>query len=241
MRWRWTARRALLLAGAGAAILWGMSATATTRQGVDFQVSTKRVPLYVKALDFLHRHAQYRLLAEEIAGSARNDQERALAVFRWTREHIPQTPSGWPVVDDHVLHIIIRGHGMEDQMADVFTTLCTYAGVPAFWQPLRPDPDGSIPLSVSFVKVDGAWRVFDVAHNVVFADAQGRLVDVETLIRDPALTDAIAGPVRPAGLPYSRYLQAAQPFAAPDILRARLQMPWPRLRHEAGRLMRGQG
>lgn len=240
MRWRWTARRALLVAGVGAAILWGMSATATTRHGVDFQVSTKRIPLYVKALDFFHRHEQYRLLAEQIVKGVPGDQQRVLAVFRWTREHIPATPTGWPVVDDHVLHIIIRGHGMDDQMADVFTTLSTYAGVPAFWRPLQPS-DGGLILTVSFAKVDGAWRVFDVAHNLIFADAQGRLVDIETLISDPALTDAIAGPVRPAGVPYSRYLQAAQPFTIPDVLRAQRQMPWPRLKYEVGRMMRGKG
>ena len=59
---------------------------------------------------------------------------RVLAVFDWTARRIQPTPEGWPVVDDHILNIIIRGYGMTDQRADVFATLTTYAGVPAFWQ-----------------------------------------------------------------------------------------------------------
>lgn len=209
---------ALALAG-----LWGMaSSPATTRQGVDFQVSAKPIPLYVKAVDFLHRHSHYRLLAEEITGGLPSDRERVLAVFEWTRQHIRDTPKGWPVVDDHVLDIIIRGHGLDDQMADVFTTLATYAGVPAFWWP------GSVVLS--FARVDGRWRMFDVANGVVFTDAQGRLADVHELLAQPSLIDAAAGGLTAGGQLYAEYARKRLgSFEVPAVLRAEQQMPLPRL------------
>ena len=223
--------RGLMAAGVAAALLYALSAPATTRQGVNFVVTTTRIPRYVKALGFLHRDAQYRLLAGQITGALRGDEERALAVFRWTRAHILPTPGGWPIVDDHVLHIVIRGYGVEDQMADVFTTLLTYTGVPAFWKPIKlADPEAM--LILSFANVDGRWAVFDVAHNVIFADAQGRLLDVETLAATPSLGDTIAGDVRLLGLPYSRYLALLRPFTVPKPLRAQKQMPWPRFWHE---------
>jgi len=116
----------LLLAGAV-----GIStSTVTTRQGKDFQVSTREIPVYVKVLDFLHRHYKYEALAKQITRGLSTDQERVLTAFDWTSRNIRQTPEGWPVVDDHILNIIILGQGLDDQMADVFTTLSTYAGVP---------------------------------------------------------------------------------------------------------------
>lgn len=225
-------QRAVILACVGAAgLLWVVTRQLPTHQGVNFRVATQQIPLYVKLLDFVHRDAHYRLLANQVAGGLQGDQARVLAVFQWTREHIRSIPDGWPVVDDHVWHIVIRGYGADDQMADVVTTLATYAGVPAFWKYLRLSSDGPM-LVLSFAKVDGTWAVFDVAHGVIFADAQGRLVAVETLLADPALADAIAGDIHPWGFAYSRYLAVLHPFTVPGMLRARKQMPWPRLLHE---------
>ncbi|MBI3011124.1 MAG: transglutaminase domain-containing protein [Candidatus Omnitrophica bacterium] len=209
---------ALALAG-----LWGVaSSPATTRQGVNFEVSAKRMPLYVKTIDFLHRHSHYQLLANEITRGLRSDRERVLAVFEWTRRHIRHTPKGWPVVDDHVLDIIIRGHGLDDQMADVFTTLTTYAGVPAFWWP------GSV--VVSFARVDGRWRMFDVANGLIFTDAQGQLADVHELLDEPSLIDAAAGGLTAGGQVYAEYVRKRLgSFEVPAVLRAEQQMPLPRL------------
>jgi hypothetical protein len=226
--WRRRGIQVLVVAGLGAGVLWGLATVkATTRQGVNFQVSTRQVPLSVKAIDFLHRHAHYRLLAEEITRGLRADQERVLAVFEWTRQHIRHTPTGWPVVDDHVLDIIIRGHGLDDQMADVFTTLTAYAGVPAFWQ------QGLVVLS--FVQVDGRWAMFDVGNGLVFADAQGRLIEAEALLADRSLVDRVAGSLAPGGREYWWYVDRLRPFQIPTVRRAQLQMPWPRLWYEARR------
>ena len=231
--------RVVVLACVGAGILSALNAPVLTRQGVNFTVSAKRVPFYIKAVDFLHRHYQYRLLAEEITHGLATDEERVMAVYHWTRHHIRPTPPGWPIVDDHILDIIIRGYGVDDQMADVFCTLATYAGVPAFWKNLKP-VEGVPTLSLSFAKVDGTWAAFDVAHNLIFADQQGRLVPVEILANDPDLAEAIAGTIRLGGLSYVRYLQTLQPFTVPDVLRAQQQMPWPRLRYEVRRVLRGE-
>ena len=56
-----------------------------------------------------------------------------MEIFIWTCENIRKQPDGLPVIDDHVWHIIIRGYGEPDQSSDVFTTLCNYAGIRAFY------------------------------------------------------------------------------------------------------------
>lgn len=212
-------------------------APATTKQGFNFVVSTHQVPAYVKALDFVSRDRHYALLAKEITGSLRSDREKALAVFGWTREHIHPTPAGWPVTDDHIWHIIVRGHGVQDQVADVFTTLLTYAGVPAFWQSRRLS-EQSNGVILSFAKVDGRWAVFDVWHGLVFTTASGELASREALAADPQRVTELANGLRPGGVAYVRYFTEAPPPTVPrPLLRAELQMPWRRLQYEAGRVL----
>lgn len=221
------------VSGAAAAVLAVAvaMAPASTKQGVDFRVSSHRIPLYVKTLDFLQRDAHYALLAREITRQLATDEQRMAAVYAWTREHVRPTPPGWPVVDDHILNIIIRGHGVSDQMADVATTLLTYAGTPAFWA-WRLVEGGQAGPAVSFVRVDGRWVVVDVARGVVFRDAEQQLATLDALLERPELIKAQIGERAPGGRAYAAYLRQFTPFTVPRPLRAELQMVWPRLWYE---------
>ncbi len=210
--------------------LWQIATLpSTTRQGVNSRLSISTLPLYVKVIDFLHRHAHYQLLAEAITRGCRSDEERALAIFAWTRRNIRETPKGWPVIDDHVLDIIIRGYGANDQMADVFTTLASYAGLPAFWR--QRD------VALAFVQTEGRWRMFDVQYGLIFTDADGQLAEVNALLEDPALIKQAAGSLTVNGRSYEQCVARMGPFRVPAVLRGRLHMPLPRLLFEAKRLL----
>ena len=225
----------LILAGAvvGAGVA---TAPVLTKQGLNHHVTTHTLPLYVKWLDFLDRHEQYNLLARDITRGLATDQDRVLAVFAWTRQHILKTPAGWPIVDDHVWHIIVRGHGVEDQMADVFTTLTTYAGVPAFWKALHVNGrTGGVVFS--FAKIEKRWVVVDVPRGLVFRNARDELAGVDELMAHPEIVTSIAGAIRPGGLPYQFYVNALEPFEAPRPSRAELQMPGPRFWYETRRVL----
>ena len=61
------------------AVVVGISASVvTTRQGVNFKVSNREIPLYIKVFDFVYRHYQYRTLANEITRGLGSDRERVL-------------------------------------------------------------------------------------------------------------------------------------------------------------------
>jgi hypothetical protein len=211
---------------------------ATTRRGVDFRVTEYTIPLYVKAIEFLQRHYQYELLVSRICAGKTADEDCASAIFDWTHENIPPTPPGWPVVDDHVVNIIIRGHGTTDQMADVFATLSTYAGMPAFFKAVKA-PDRGASIMLTFARVGGVWTVFDVERHVAFKDRAGRFASVDALIADPKLVDAQIETTLPGGAPYSAFISKAAllPFAPPIASHADLQQPWPRIRYEVRKLM----
>ena len=231
LRWKVAAAGVVLVGVVGL-----LSVRTTTKQGVNYQVVTKSIPAYAKVLGFLDRHEQYRALAREIAAGLTTDEAKARAVFEWTHAHIRKTPEGWPVVDDHILHIIIRGYGVGDQAADVFATLSTYAGVPAFWQPVRINKKAGRWV-FAFARIDGRWRMFDVEHHLIFTDGQGGLADVDALLANPDLVRLTAGDLALGGIPYQAYADRLRPFRVPPVLRAEKQMPWPRVVFEARRLL----
>ena len=145
-----------------AAALALATSTAVTRQGVNFQLLDKSLPLYVKVIDFVHRHEHYGLLAKEITAGLATDRERAEAILSWTRRTIRPIPDGFPVVDDHVLDIIVRRYGSLDQMADVFSVLATYAGVPSYWEGVETGP---MPGLYAYARLDGQWFLVDFSRH----------------------------------------------------------------------------
>jgi hypothetical protein len=200
----------------------------TTRQGVNFEVTEHRLPLYLKSFEFLDRDAQYRQLAGEITRGAASDEARVLAVFDWTARRIQPQPEGWPIVDDHILNIVIRGYGMADQRADVFATLTTYAGVPAFWQKVRA-PRTTDGVIFTFVRLDGRWVVIDVANKFVFRNTHGELASTEDFVANRALLPEAAQSRLVGSTPYAEIAKHVGPLVIPRPLRAELQMFWPRL------------
>jgi hypothetical protein len=201
-----------------------------TKQAIDFTVTTHSLPLYAKTLDFVQRDRSYARLVSQVAPGDDSPESRALAVFNWTREHIRDQPPQLPVIDDHVWHIVIRGYGVSDQKADVFTTLATYAGLPAFVGPSRL---GQPHADLSFVWMSGDWRVFDVQNGIVFRRRDGTLAAAADLAADHELVRLAAAGRVYRSRPYESLFEGFRPPVPPSILRAELQMPWPRLTYRA--------
>lgn len=228
---RWT----LLAATAGACALAGLPTT--IRQGINHEVRPVRIPLGVKAVEFLLRDYHYRRLSSELTAGLSAPEARAAALFEWTHRQIRRTPPDWPIVDDHIANIIIRGYGEDDQMADVFTTLTTYAGAPAFWKELGSDSDEHR-LILSFVHLQGRWTVWDVEAGVVLRDRAGRLVGVGELDKDPEVLELAVRQAPARGPLYTRFIPGEVfPLEVPETLRAEKQMGLRRIGFEIRRLL----
>jgi hypothetical protein len=217
-------RRLALALAAIAAVVAIANIPLTTLQGVNYVVTPRVLPAYVKAIDFVERDVNYGQLAAQVTAGARSDEAKMRAVFDWTRANVRSTPEGFPVIDDHVWHIVIRGYGQDDQKADVFTTLLTYAGVPAYWIFIGPRPE----LTLSLVRVNGRWRAIDVANGVIFKAPDGQLATAEDVAADHRLAIA-QGPAQYGGIEYGRYFDRFRAPDAPAITRPEMQMLWPRL------------
>ena len=162
------------------AVLFVLNIEVTTRQGIDYELAVKKIPLYLKTLDFLDRHYNYKFLTRGILSGEVSDEGKAVKLLAWTRNNIRRNPPGLPVVDDHVWHIIVRGYGVNDQYQDVFSTLCNYAGLDAFFGQLYSD-DRSCVKILSFVKLKGGWSVFDAYDGIYFRNRSGRVATVNNI------------------------------------------------------------
>jgi hypothetical protein len=203
--------------------------------GVDFVIAHDTLPLWKKASEFIDRDAQLRQLSRAVLAGSISEAARAEAALDWTRAHVRHAPDGLPVIDDHIASIVQRGYGQADQQADVFTTLLVYAGVPAYWQVIGARPR-FIPLS--YVLIEGQWRVFDVTRGLTFRTASGTLATPADIAADSGLVERVA---RQAGVDqiddYLWYFGGYRPPQPPEILRAELQMPRRRLSFEIGKLI----
>ena len=210
----------------------------STRQAVDYVVTERTIPLGLKAGSFIHRDLAYRRLAAGITRGIPLGEERAVALIEWVRRNIRPSSPGVPIVDDHILSIIERGHGTSDQVADVFTTLATYAGLPAFWGVLRlkkGEPDWIL----SFVRIEGRWTAWEAWRGGAFRDASGALLDVEALSAHPDLARLTLGDASHLGIGYEAYLKhgLAEAFMVPATIRAEKQMLGRRILFEARKLL----
>lgn len=206
--------------------------------GVNFVVSEHTLPLWAKTMDFVQRDANVSATAHAVLGGYPDAEAKATAALAWTRANIRPTPQGFPVVDDHIWHIFVRGYGEPDQRADVFTALLAYSDVPAYWMLIGEPPDQ---LPLSYVRIGDRWRMYDVTNGLVFRNGAGELATPEELASNPRLVAAAATAAGVDAANYDRYFKNFEPPKAPDVTRADLQMPLRRAWHEARSLIGMQG
>lgn len=207
----------------------------STRQGIDCAVSEYAIPRWIKMAEFLSRHYRYNKLTAEIIKDIKAPEEKAKVIFQWTSKNISDDfPAEWPVHDDHILNIIIRGYGTSDQIADVFTLLCTYAGMPsAMYKAFHHGSSKAIILAL--VQVERGLLVFDLSQGNYFINNEGRIATLKELIDDPLLVASAANKPMVKGVRYEDYFQNLLSVDEFRTLRAELQMPLRRIVYEIKR------
>jgi hypothetical protein len=152
----------------------------STRQGTDYKVSRTTIPLYLKVLNFYHRHYNYKWLAKRITGHLDTKEDKILRLFHWTHETIKRQPESLPVMDSHVWDVYVRGYGVSDNFHDLFTTLCNYIGADAFFTVLNRK-DGGHSIMLSFVQIKRGWVALNPHKGIYFRNHTGGLATIEEM------------------------------------------------------------
>lgn len=207
----------------------------STRQGINYQWKTLKIPLYLKLLDFFDRHYNYKELAKKVTAGSSTYAEKASKIFDWTTRNIREVPAGMPVMDDHAWYIIIRGYGASDQSSDVFTTLCNYAGIDAFFFPVySQDRKSAVYLSVA--RLNKKWFIFDPFNGVYFTDSKGEMIDIDS-IRSGREWKAVIGNKR-QDINYRDYLADFPSIKNMALQRSSIQSPFNRFIYEIRRRLK---
>ena len=202
----------------------------TSRQGIDYKVHTIKIPLYLKMLNFMDRHYNYKQLVQRIIENEPDERKKVMKIFSWTYYNIRKQPENLPIIDDHVWHIIVRGYGVDDQSCDVFATLCNYAGIDAFFDSLSAKEKGkTIPLS--FIRLQNLWYVFDPFNGAYFVNTTGELTDFTAIKRDNYRLEYL-GPPKEAILDYKSYFDNMSDIKEVGLKREKIQSPLKRLLYE---------
>ena len=151
----------------------------TMLQGVDGKVLKITLPLYLKVLNFYDRHLNYKWLARQITGHLDTGEDKILRLFHWTHETIKPQPESLPVMDGHPWDVYVRGYGVTANFHDLFSTLCNYIGVDAFFTRFYARDTSSINLSI--VRIKRGWVVFDPYNGIYFRNNTGDMATIEEI------------------------------------------------------------
>ncbi len=213
-----------------ATIILLLNIKVTTRQGIDYQVHTIRIPLYLKILSFMDRHYNYKQLVKRIIKNEDDDHKKVMEIFSWTYFNIKKQPEDLPIVDDHAWHIIVRGYGVHDQSNDVFATLSNYAGIDTFFDSFNRKKDEK-KISLSFAKLNNHWYVFDPYNGVYFVDNEGNFADFNAIKSENFQLEHLGVPKKPV-LDYRDYFDNMTEIKKVGLKREKVQSPFNRLLYE---------
>lgn len=165
-------------------IIFILNVSVSTKQGVNYQVHQIRLPLYLKILDFVDRHYNYKNLVANILGDTKDENDKTIKIFNWITSHVQKNPKKLPIIDDHPLNILIRGYAVRDQFEDIFTILCTYARMQAFTKMFNSS-SGEV-YFISFVKIKRRWCPLSAFANV-YPVKNGIIASVDDILLDSKL------------------------------------------------------
>ena len=120
-------------------------------------------------------------IATRVTKNDKTDFEKAQSLAYWTFLHVrPQTEAPTTVIGDDYFNILRRGWGYCDQMAHVYSTLATYAGVPSRQLQLFREGYGS-PHTLAESFINGKWVVIGTWRGIVPTDIEGNPFTKEEL------------------------------------------------------------
>jgi hypothetical protein len=190
-----------------------------------------------KVIRFLLRHQDLVRITGEASKGETDPQRRMLNVLEWTKKNVRPVPPGFTIIDDHIPYIVLRGYGAEYQLAEVFTTLTTYAGYPGRWAWYTP-PRGKRQVALSFVQSEDGWWVFDLRNGGWYETSDGKIATIADFRQPDRLIRRGQAPEALEGTPYLDYYRDLDKVFQNSFSRATGQMPWDRFWMELEKIFR---
>ena len=210
----------------------------TTNKGRDFVVTRSKLPLYLKLLGFYDRHFNYKYLVKQVTGHLNTHEEKIFRLFQWTHETIRPQPKNLPIMDSHPWDVYIRGYGVSDNFHDLFSTLCNYSGVDAFFDRLMFE-DSRKYVDITFVRVERGWVAFDPFNGAYFKSRNGSWATIEEINKGDWTLVRITKSVIKESY-YKPFMKLVPDTIVMGYRRANTQSPANRLKLQLSKFFSGQ-
>jgi len=149
---------------------------------INYEVTKYELPLYVKILDFINRHNNYKFLTKSINNDKLSDKEKIIYLTNWVNLNIKkiEVNQNIDIVDNHPITIIERRLAIDEQFSDILSVLLVYSDIDSFFKFIKTGKlTETYPLT--FFKINNYWSIIDPQYGVFFVDEKNNFIDITNL------------------------------------------------------------
>lgn len=152
------------------------------RISINYEVSEYKIPIYLKLLDFMNRHYNYKHLAKNINNKNSTDKDKIINSTNWVIANIEKINlnQNIDIVDHHPITIVERRLGIDEQFSDILSVLLVYSNIDSFFKIIKLDNvDSYYPLT--FFKIYNYWSIVDPQNGIFFLDENNNFINIDNL------------------------------------------------------------
>ena len=149
---------------------------------INYEVSVYKIPIYLKLLDFMNRHYNYKHLADNINNQNSTDKNKVINTTNWVISNIKKINLNQDIdiVDHHPITIVERRLGIDEQFSDILSVLLVYSNIDSFFKLIKLDNfDTYHPLT--FFKINNYWSIVDPLNGIFFLDEKNNFINIDNL------------------------------------------------------------
>jgi len=149
---------------------------------INYEVSVYKIPIYLKLLDFMNRHYNYKHLVNNINSNNSTDEDKIINTTNWVISNIKKINLNQDIdiVDHHPITIVERRLGIDEQFSDILSVLLVYSDIDSFFKFVKlVNVEAYYPLT--FFKIYNYWSIADPQNGIFFLDEKNNFINIDNL------------------------------------------------------------
>jgi len=141
---------------------------------VNNNVIEYKIPLYLKILNFLNRHYNYKYIVKGINDKKQNKEEIVINISKWVHQNIKKIPIGVDYIDSDPLSTATRRLGQQYQFSELLSVFMIYSNIDSYFF-------NNHIHQLTFFKINNYWSVIDPYYGIYFINENETFASIEDL------------------------------------------------------------
>ena len=149
---------------------------------INYEVFEYQIPIYLKLLDFINRHHNYKFLAKNINSKNSTEKDKIINTTNWVIKNIKKIDINLniDIVDHHPITIIERRLGIDEQFSDILSVLLVYSDIDSFFKFIKVSNSETF-YPLTFFKINNYWSIVDPQSGIFFLDEKNNFINIDKL------------------------------------------------------------